>query len=162
VLVRGRTDAVSGEQPLQFAGTAPVEAEFDLRGNRGREKTGAHRQLHVHQDIELAAAHRGAQGAIRLELATLIDGNELDIRDVAEQFRFDAPDHPGEAGLGPGTLQCANDRQHMTGIADGGQPQNADRTRCTREIGGHQKGADGGRSRGISIRSRTTDGEAGS
>jgi hypothetical protein len=73
----------------------------------------------MHQHVELPPAHRGPQCFKSFGLAVLVDRNEFDVGDMAEQLCFDATDHPGELSLGPGALQCAHDGERMTGIADG-------------------------------------------
>jgi hypothetical protein len=119
-------NAMVGEQPLQLAGSFEVEAETDSGRDQRRQYAGAQRQLHVQQRIEATPAHGRTQRAVGARQIVLVENDEVHLGNLRHDLGFDLADDPGEAGIRPGTLQSTQHRQHVEGIADRREPQDAD------------------------------------
>ncbi len=115
-----------GEQPLAVAGPLPIKPEFDFSLDAEGGDAGPHGRLQVEQGIEPAPLEGLPELAIAAPALALVEGDDLDPRQIGKQGRLNLAGDPGDAGLGPGTLDDAHQRQRVAAIPDGGEPQDAD------------------------------------
>src|SRR5690606_24778485 len=92
----------------------------------GSSQVGAKGDLHVQQGVKPAAFHLLAQLGIALTPGLLVEKNELDTGQVADQFRLDLADHPGNSDAGNLFLEAQYHGYDMGDIADRGKAENAD------------------------------------
>ena len=70
----------------------------------------------------------GAQFAPdRSQTLLLVDGDELDARQIADQLGLEAADDPSDARIRTMRADAVHQRQHVRDVAEGGQAENADR-----------------------------------
>jgi hypothetical protein len=134
VLARAGLDLRVGEDPLAFAGAVAVEPHAMPRRHHQRGHCRARCQLHVQQRVELAAPQSRPQVAIALHAGLLVERDELDARDVAEQLVLEVAEDPRDLRRRPGVLQRAHHGQHVAHVAERRESQDADRLgRCAEQ-----------------------------
>src|SRR4030095_16900530 len=126
VLTCARRDAMSRAQPLQLPRPGTVEGETPRRAYVAAEEAGTQCELHMQQQIEALLANRHTKVLEVLKRVTLVEDDKLDFRNEAKKLCLDLADDPREAHFRPGLLESAHHRQHVTDIADGREPQDAD------------------------------------
>jgi hypothetical protein len=89
------------------------------------EQVGPGSYLHLQQNIEAAVTERPAQFTHSVPAATLVEFDEFDIIEAAQQTMLQFPDDPGDPGSGPVILDGPDDGYNVRGISECGQPQDA-------------------------------------
>ena len=82
--------------------------------------------MHAKRCVEPSARQLPPDVAIRIPTFGFIEGDKLDVSYVAHEGRFGLADDPRDAGGGPVVLKVAYYRERVAGIADRGEPKNAD------------------------------------
>ncbi len=128
VVAAGRNTFVD-EQRVAFLAAGPVVADAAPGPDRGRHQAGAQRELDVQQHVEASAGQLGAQRAPAREPGLLVVDDEFDAVQAFEQPGLALADDPGDRQLRPGPLQRTHQGDGMDDVAQGGQAQEAERTR---------------------------------
>ena len=136
VLAAARSDATVDEQSMQIFRARGVIADAQRRADEGADRIRAQRNLHVQQRVEAARGELRAQFVERAPALALVENEELDTGQIANQFVFEFADDPGQFRVGCLRLQRTHDRHHMRDIAECRRAQQADRLRSAR----HRKG----------------------
>ena len=89
------------------------------------EQVGPGGYLHVQQYIEAAVTKLPAQFIHGAPAATLVEFDEFDIIEAAEQTMLQFPDDPGDPGTGPVILDGPDDGYYVRGVSKRGEPQDA-------------------------------------
>ena len=89
------------------------------------EQVGPGGYLHVQQNIEAAVTEFLSQFIHGAPAAALVEFDEFDIIEAAEQTMLQLPDNPGDPGSGPAILDGPDDRYNVRGISECGKPQDA-------------------------------------
>ena len=107
-----------GNQLLHVVfGARGVVANPHFRVDQQAEQVRAQRHLHVQQRIETAASEFFSDRLEAGDAYRLVEGDELDASNIANQFPLQLADDPSQPGLRPVCLQCAHQRHDMAGIA---------------------------------------------
>jgi hypothetical protein len=83
--------------------------------------------VHVQQSVEAPAAQRAMHGGVTADSATLVEHDELDAFEAAQQRVLGFTDDPRERCVRPRSLDRTHDRDRVTGVADGREADDAKR-----------------------------------
>lgn len=125
VLSGCRRNAAIDEPAVQFFAARGVKADTDFCAHRTAQKIRPQRQLTLQQDIEASSAQVLAQLLPRCPSGFLVDDDELNARDIADQTVLEATDDPSDAGVWPELLHPAHQGQNVGDIAECRQPKDA-------------------------------------
>jgi hypothetical protein len=89
--------------------------------------------LDVQQRIEPPIAQLAAQTHPFGAQMTLVDRNQLDVRDEPHELCLGPTDDPADPAVGPGVPQRADQRHDVAGVADRREPQDAQAPRHRRQ-----------------------------
>ncbi len=118
VLAAARLDARIGDEPLQLPRARAIESEPQPRRHADSGEARSQRKLHVQQRIEPPPGEARAQLPVATRARFLVEHDELDVGQVAEQLVLEPADHPGDPGPRPRVLDRAHDRQRVTDVPE--------------------------------------------
>ncbi len=127
VLSVPRRDALVDHQAMQVFRAGLVVADAAFGPDRGGEQVGAQRDLALQQHVEAAPRERAAQIGVDPPATRLVEYDEFDPLEVADQLRFELADDPGDAALRQRALQAPHQRHDVGHIAERRQAQDANR-----------------------------------
>ncbi len=97
VFAGARGNAFAHEQTVQILAARAVIADAAVGVHGEAQEIAAQRHLHVQQRVEAAPGQLTANRPIARAARALVEGQEFDAGDVADQFAFQLADDPGQA-----------------------------------------------------------------